>query len=588
MLLLSACNKQPSAPSCADGAHKLECVASVENHKYKCMRDGCDYEEAAMPHIFEDSANCVDCGIDNETVTLGFTLAEDGKSYIVSSIGSCELKHINIPRTYNELPVTEIGDKAFYTKNLNHLYRFESITISEGIIRIGKEAFFQCTNLKEIKLPESLLYIDDSAFYQTSITEVSIPKNITFLGEFAFFDCANLCTINIPEGIKELHSTFLDCSSLKEIKLPISLEIIDGAFSGTAITHIDIPDNVRTIDAAFTVSKLETVRIGSGVKTITGAAFSGTMLKSVTIPGNVECIDEFAFNDCRYLEEVIIENGLTKIGTGSFTNCTSLTKIIVPESIECIDFIEYDVFENCPNIEYNVYEGMNYLGNEEKPYLVLCGAADGTKLVAHPDTKIFKDQALFDNDSITEVEIGANVKYIPPMALRGMDGVISATVSENNKTFYSVGNCIINRAEKSLVKAFNCSEIPSDGSVTLVDTAAFSNLGMLEVIYIPRGVENMLINFDFCDALKYLIIDIDVTKILSYGSGQNGDFSVYYCREREAFNEMSIVQNYDPSAMFRPVDEFWYDAEKYIYSEEEPTLGGNFWHWVDGVPTPWE
>ena len=58
-------------------------------------------------------------------------------------------------------------------------------------------------------------------------------------------------------------------------------------------------------------------------------------------------------------------------------------------------------------------------------------------------------------------------------------------------------------------------------------------------------------------------------------------------RDHDNFYEISIVQDYNPNSMFRPVDEFWYNAEKYIYSETEPTIGGNFWHWVDGVPTPW-
>ena len=177
LLLFTSCNKEPTAPSCAEGSHELECVADGKNHTYKCTRYGCEYTET-KPHLFEDSPYCLYCGIDNETVTLEFTLAEDGKSYIVSGIGNCELKHINIPSKYKDLPVTEIGDRAFYTQNVNHLLDFESITLPEGVIKIGKEAFFQCQNLKYIKLPHSLLYIDEAAFYDTSLTEVVLPNNI--------------------------------------------------------------------------------------------------------------------------------------------------------------------------------------------------------------------------------------------------------------------------------------------------------------------------------------------------------------------------------------------------------------------------
>ncbi|MBR2650025.1 MAG: leucine-rich repeat domain-containing protein [Clostridia bacterium] len=549
---------------------------------YECTRYGCEYAETE-PHCFEDSPYCLDCGIDNETATLEFTLSEHKTSYIVSGIGTCKLKHINIPDTYRGLRVTEIGEKAFYTETPKNLYEFERITVPKGVIRIGNEAFARCENLTDIKLPESLLQIGNSAFCYTSLTNVVIPKSVTSIGELAFSGCEKLSNINIPEGVTKLTYTFSGCSALKQITLPQSLEVLFAAFVGTGLTHIDIPDSVHTIDGAFCGSQLTSIKLGNGIKVIGEASFSETKLNSITIPA-VESIGRLAFADCTELREVIIESRLKRIEEEAFSNCPSLTEILIPESIE---YIEYNAFDNCPNIEYNVYEGMSYLGNEEKPYLVLCGTVGGTRLIAHPDTKIFAEQALFDNEDITEVEIGENVTYIPPMALRGMDSVISATVSENNKTFYSVNSCIINRAEKSLVKAFNCSEIPSDGSVTLVDTAAFSTLGMLEVIYIPRGVKTVYTNLDSCTSLKYIIIESDVTKVICQSAALNADFSVFYCHDKDTFKNLSVTQDYDPYG-FHPTDDFWYKAKKYIYSEEEPTLGGNFWHWVNGVPTPWE
>ena len=106
-------------------------------------------------------------------------------------------------------------------------------------------------------------------------------------------------------------------------------------------------------------------------------------------------------------------------------------------------------------------------------------------------------------------------------------------------------------------------------------------------MYIPRGIETVRLYHYECTGLESLIFDIDVKKILSQSTYNNGGFSVYYMRNHEDFYKISIVQEYDPHALAHPVDEFWDDAEKYIYSETEPTIGGSFWHWVDGVPTPW-
>ena len=313
ILLFSSCNKKPSAPSCADGAHKLECIASTENHVYKCKRADCDYEEAPMPHYFEDGATeCIDCGISLESQTLEFTLAGDGKSYIVRGIGSCELTHINIPSEYNGLPVTEIGEYAFSTKSSYKRYGFESVTIPSGITKIDKCAFMYCTNLTHVDLPPTLLNIGEAAFCETSLTDVVIPDSVTTIGKLAFGQCTALTNINIPEGIKTLDSTFMDCTSLSEIVLPNSLELLNGTFISTAITHIDIPDNVHTIDGAFIYSQLKSVNLGEGVKEIIGNAFMGTMLEIVTIPSQVECIDFGSFEECAKLREVIFENGFKK------------------------------------------------------------------------------------------------------------------------------------------------------------------------------------------------------------------------------------------------------------------------------------
>lgn len=81
--------------------------------------------------------------------------------------------------------VTSIGDKAFY--NCTGL---TSISIPNTVTRIGTDAFYSCKGLTEITFPNSLEYIDDYAFSLcTGLTSITIPNSVTYIGHNAFRSC---------------------------------------------------------------------------------------------------------------------------------------------------------------------------------------------------------------------------------------------------------------------------------------------------------------------------------------------------------------------------------------------------------------
>jgi hypothetical protein len=54
--------------------------------------------------------------------------------------------------------------------------------------------------------------------------------------------------------------------------------------------------------------------------------------------------------------------------------------------------------------------------------------------------------------------------------------------------------------------------------------------------------------------------------------------TVYYTGTAVEWNEISIDSNGNYPLI---------SASRYYYSESEPTTSGNYWHYVDGVPTKW-
>ena len=117
---------------------------------------------------------------------------------------------------------------------------------------LGTNAFYECTGLKEIVLPNTLETVGVRAFYGcTSLWSVTLPNSVKTVRESAFARCDALLEITFGEGLSSMGvNAFLNCDSLQRVTLPTSLASLPAsAFAGcSALLEVDL-GGVRTVGA---------------------------------------------------------------------------------------------------------------------------------------------------------------------------------------------------------------------------------------------------------------------------------------------------------------------------------------------------
>ena len=353
--------------------------------------------------------------IPNSVTSIGDSAFKDCKSLtsitIPNSVTSIcgyafefcsSLTSITIPNS-----VTSIGDSAF--KDCTSL---TSITIPNSVTSIGNDVFNGCISLTSINVDSNnekymsdngVLYtkdkkilikypgkkegteylilqgvesIKDYAFYRcTSLTNITIPNSVTSIGQEVFSDCRRLTNITIPNSVTSIGSNAFEyCRSLTNIVIPSSVTSIGylAFYDCESLTSINVDSNnekyMSDNGVLYTKDKKTLIKYPSkkdgtkyiimqGVASIGDYAFEYCRsLTSITIPNSVTSIGKHAFEDCRSLTNITIPNNVTSIGDYAFNKCDSLSVLCKSNS-----YAEQYAKEN--NIKYVIDDSVPTIKN---------------------------------------------------------------------------------------------------------------------------------------------------------------------------------------------------------------------------------
>ena len=381
---------------------------------------------------------------DLESADLGGSLIKIGRY----TFGGCS-KLANISLCNN---LKEIEANAF--QNCSSL---TSVTIPKSVTLVGESAFEGCTGLTEVVFEDvpvatPQLTISTHAFKNCSnITTLTLGKTVKSL-ESAFYECTSLKTVVIPESLCQISENAFDYA--RELTTiywnATNCETTDGSlpvFNGCPkVSHLIIGDNVKVIPnrAFYNLIGIKSVIIPESVTSIGAAAFERcTALLDVEIKANLTRIPNSAFAECSALSGITLPKSVTSIGSYAF-GASGLTQCIIPENVTSISD---DAFQGCSKITSVIWNATNYTATYNYSDFfswmsTITSVTIGENVISIP-YNLFRQCS-----SLTTVNIGANVENIGERAF----GEVNLTEISLPASLKSIGTGAFNASMLRTIK----------------------------------------------------------------------------------------------------------------------------------------
>ncbi len=455
--------------------------------------------------------------------------------------------------------------------------------------KIYQYAFYHCTNITSVTIPNTVTNIDSYMFYKcTGLVSVTIPGSVKTIGDYAFNGCKNLANVTISSGVENIGAcAFSGCVNLSTLSLPESVTTIgNSAFSGCSkLTTITIPNSIKSIgnyafdnctnltyaeyDNAYYLgnesnpylvlvkakdNSIESCTINENTKIIYYRAFYRCeSLTDISIPNNVTAIGDYAFYECTNLANVAIGTGVQSIGSYSFYECTSLASLTIPNNVTTIGS---NVFSYCSALtEVTIGNGLEIVGSSA---FSNCTAL--TDVVIGEGVKTIGSSAFYYCTALETITIPSGITKIESNAFYNCTALktinFNATEMEDlgsyNYTFYRAGQ---NGDGITVVIGKNVTKIPA-----YLFQSYSSTSDTPKIVSVKFAAESVCVSiganaFGYCGTLTDIAIPDSVTSI--------GNAAFYYCNGLKSITIPENVSVIGTSAFYNctALEEIYFNAK---------------------------
>lgn len=319
-----------------------------------------------------------------QNVSYTYELNGDGSVRITGYTGDAVL--LTVPAELDGHKVADIGMFAFHgCAELRH------VVLSEGIVTVYVNAFYDCPALESVRLPDSIENSVNSSVracpnfkgfqvsdhhpqftskngvlfntelgqlcdYPAGLTDAgyTVPEGTRQIAMGAFAEHPHLCSVILPEGLTRIgDAAFRDCACLREVTLPGTLTHMGAqAFAGCgALERLQLPASLTEIgqnalSSCWSLGDIGPEGQGEGFAVRDGVLYDRPMTALLrfpvdgrvgfAVPEGVERIAAGAFSGCGDLSEIRLPQSLRVIEGSAFSHCSMLGDITLPEGVEAV------------------------------------------------------------------------------------------------------------------------------------------------------------------------------------------------------------------------------------------------------------
>lgn len=426
--------------------------------------------------------------------------------------GCSSLKEIIIPDSVTSISrysVTSAGSTSSNYYTFAYCTSLERVVLGSNVTKIGKYTFYGCSSLKEIEWG-GVTALYGYAFAACGFEELTLPEQITSFNTYAFADNVNLKKVYYYSSVSQNY-LFANCTSLETvaIKTDQAFTFSSTTFSGcTSLAAFYVDEN----NASFTVIDNFLVR----TDTMEATAIPGILLTQevVTIPEGITTFPAVFQNDTA-LKTVYLPSTITSLPSSAFSNCSSLENVIFADNCALTSLPTY-TFRNCSAL---------------------------TKISLPDNLETLGNYVFYGCTALAEIEFPDSLLSIGNYVFQNCSSLKKVYFSEN---LASIGSYAFN-------KCSSLTEVKLPESLTSIGSNAFSGCTSLEVINLPDNFSSISdYAFSQCTSLKEIDFPENVVSIGKYtfqqcSSLQNisiseglvsiGNYAFYQC---SSLNEISL------------------------------------------------